>query len=384
MRVRPLARGQTRADHGYMTPSMGVESERVVRAARATGAAEAAESGVFRAGMGHGVLILYAVATGTSAVLLAGTSGLRWSEIGPALALQVLVGALLALSMRIDREIPLAGPLGVIAYLASVAILRDGAGPTVGFGVLVLLPVAWSALRERRSEMVVATLGVAVIYLAPIVLVGAPRYPTTQWHAGVLSVVIAAGLGITLMRLVGRVQVLMHQLHALARTDDLTGVANRRAWSELLERELAFGRRGHHPLSVAILDFDHFKHYNDEHGHPAADRLLRSTVAAWVDALRATDVLGRWGGDEFVVLLPSCDAGCAVFVIDRLRAASPEASFSAGLVEASDDSTAESLIAEADIALYQAKRSGRMATAISGKVELDRRPRRSGISESVR
>ena len=339
---------------------------------------------MFRAGVARGVLVLYALCTATSAVLLAGSGPLRWSEIAPALLLQVLVGALLALSMRREREIPLAGLLGVIAYLASVAILRDGAGPTAGFGVLVLLPVAWSALRARRAEMVVAIVGVAVIYLAPIVIVGAPHYPTSQWHAGVLFVVIAAGLGITVMHLVTRLQGLLHQLHALARTDDLTGVANRRAWTEVLRREVAFSRRTQHPLSVAILDFDHFKRFNDEHGHPAADRLLRTTVAAWAHTLRETDLLGRWGGDEFVLLLPSCDAGCAVFVIERLRAACPEAPFSAGLVEAAEDSTVESIIAEADIALYQAKRNGRTATAISTKVDLDRRPRRREVSEVVR
>ena len=339
---------------------------------------------MFRAGVARGVLVLYAVCTVTSAALLAGSGPLRWSEIAPALALQMLVGALLALSMRREREIPFAGLLGIVAYLVSVAILRDGAGPTVGFGVLVLLPVAWSALRARRAEMVVAIVGVAVIYLAPIVIVGAPRYPTSQWHAGVLFVVIAAGLGITVMHLVTRVQGLMHQLHALARTDDLTGVANRRAWTELLRRELAFSRRTLQPLSVAILDLDHFKRFNDEHGHPAADRLLRTTVAGWETALRETDVIGRWGGDEFVLLLPTCDAGCAVFVIERLRAACPDAPFSAGLVEATEDSTPESIIAEADIALYQAKRNGRMATAISGKIDLGRRPRRSEVSEAVR
>ncbi len=338
---------------------------------------------MFQTGVARGVLVLYVVCTATAGALLAGSGPLRWSEIAPALALQALVGALLALSMRREREIPLAGLLGIVAYLVSVAILRDGAGPTAGFGVLVLLPVAWSALRARRAEMIVAIVGVAVIYLAPIVIVGAPHYPTSQWHAGVLFVVIAAGLGITVMQLVTRVQGLMHQLHALARTDDLTGVANRRAWTELLRRELAFSRRTEHPLSVAILDFDHFKRFNDEYGHPAADRMLRTTVAAWAHTLRETDVLGRWGGDEFVLLLPSCDAGCAVFVIERLRAACPDAPFSAGLVEATEESTVESIIAEADIALYQAKRNGRTATAISTKVDLARRPRRSEVSEAI-
>lgn len=344
----------------------------------------AVDPGTFTAGFGRGVLALYAVCTATSAAILVGSGPLRWTEIAPALALQILVGVLLALRVQRDRTMPLVGPLGIIAYLVSIAILRDGAGPTAGYGVLVLLPVTWSALRGRRAEMAIAILGVAVIYFAPVIVVGAPRYPASQWHGGLLFVVIAAGLGITLMQLVTRVQALMRQLHALARTDDLTGVANRRAWTELLRHELATARRSQQPVSVAILDLDHFKHYNDAHGHPAADRLLRSTVAAWESVLRETDVLGRWGGDEFVLLLPSCDAGCAVFVIERLRTAAPETSFSAGLIEATPESTAESIIAEADIALYQAKRNGRMATAVSGRIDLGRRPRRSGISATVR
>lgn len=334
--------------------------------------------------MGRGVLIMYAVCTAASAVLLVASGPLRWSEIGPAIALQVLVGTLLALGMHSGREVPLVGPLGIVAYLASVALMRDGAGPTAGFGLLVMLPVVWSAMRARRAELTIAVFGVAVIYLAPTIIVGPPRYPSSGWNAGVLYFVIATGLGITLLQLVTRVQGLMQQLHALARTDELTGLVNRRAWTELLGRELAFSRRSRHPLTIAMLDLDFFKRYNDEHGHPAADRLLRSTVAAWGHALRETDVLGRWGGDEFVLLLPSCDAGCALFVVERLRMAAPDVAFSAGVAEAWDDSTIESIVAEADIALYQAKRSGRTSTAISGKVDLDRGSRRSGIPEAVR
>jgi hypothetical protein len=107
----PLGLPETRADEGRMTASMGVESQAAVQAARAT---DAPESGVFQAGVARGVLALYAVCTATSAALLIGSAPLRWSEVAPALALQVLVGALLSLSMQREREIPFAGLLGIV------------------------------------------------------------------------------------------------------------------------------------------------------------------------------------------------------------------------------------------------------------------------------
>jgi diguanylate cyclase (GGDEF)-like protein len=93
--------------------------------------------------------------------------------------------------------------------------------------------------------------------------------------------------------------------------------------------------------------------------------LLRSATAAWGATPRDTDVLARWGGDEFALLLPSCDAACAAFVVERLRASCPEAQFSAGVAQADADSTPESIIAAADAAVYEAKRTGRSSTSLA-------------------
>ena len=96
---------------------------------------------------------------------------------------------------------------------------------------------------------------------------------------------------------------LLARLEESARTDDLTGLLNRRAWEEELPREMARARRQQHPLCVAMLDLDFFKNYNDERGHQAGDRLLKQSAAAWVAELRASDTLARYGGEEFTVVL---------------------------------------------------------------------------------
>jgi diguanylate cyclase (GGDEF)-like protein/PAS domain S-box-containing protein len=156
---------------------------------------------------------------------------------------------------------------------------------------------------------------------------------------------------------------LIHRIRQLARTDDLTGLANRRRWHEELDRALARARRHRSPLCVAMVDLDGFKTFNDTYGHPAGDALLRETSLAWADALRATDMLARYGGDEFSVILPDCPLEEALTVIERLRAATPgDATCSAGVACSDGAESAESLVRRADTALYDAKRSGRNAT----------------------
>ena len=148
-----------------------------------------------------------------------------------------------------------------------------------------------------------------------------------------------------------------------ARTDELTALPNRRAWDEAVEREMARAGRTGEPLCLALLDLDHFKAFNDLHGHQAGDVHLRRTAAAWRRELRTIDVLARYGGEEFGVLLPSCDIKEAGEVIDRVRCATPSGeTASAGVVEYDGRETADSLLARADAALYRAKHAGRATT----------------------
>ena len=128
----------------------------------------------------------------------------------------------------------------------------------------------------------------------------------------ILSILVLLRLGL----LVRTVEVQAVQLAALARSDGLTGAPNRRTWDHELGRAFQHAEDSGGPLSVALIDLDHFKRYNDEHGHQAGDLLLREAVAAWSDLLRPDELLARYGGEEFGLLLPGSDVDQAV---DRLQ-----------------------------------------------------------------
>jgi diguanylate cyclase (GGDEF)-like protein len=149
-------------------------------------------------------------------------------------------------------------------------------------------------------------------------------------------------------------------VEAISRTDELTGLPNRRAWDDELRREMHRSRRNGGALGVALLDLDRFKVFNDSHGHQAGDELLRDAAAAWRLALRVTDFLARYGGEEFALALPGCPPRDGLAVLDRLRAATPGAqTLSGGLAIWDGTETVEAVIARADKALYQAKNEGR-------------------------
>ena len=153
---------------------------------------------------------------------------------------------------------------------------------------------------------------------------------------------------------------LLGRLEIAARTDDLTGLLNRRAWDEEVGRELARADRSGAALCVAILDLDRFKEYNDAHGHQAGDRFLKQISSTWSQSLRTGDILARYGGEEFAVALPGTNLEHAQEMLDRLRAALPEdQTCSAGVCQWNSEESAEQLTARADTLLYAAKAAGR-------------------------
>jgi diguanylate cyclase (GGDEF)-like protein len=153
---------------------------------------------------------------------------------------------------------------------------------------------------------------------------------------------------------------LMERLELVARTDELTGLTNRRAWEEAMVRELARAGRDGSALCVALIDLDHFKLYNDEYGHQAGDRLLKSVAASWREILRAGDVLARYGGEEFAVALPGCSLEDGAALVARLRTAIPDGqTCSAGLALWDGSEDGEGLLGRADAAMYEAKAAGR-------------------------
>lgn len=155
-------------------------------------------------------------------------------------------------------------------------------------------------------------------------------------------------------------EALIGEVQLLARSDALTGLPNRRALDDQLPREMARAMRAGSPLCLAIVDVDNFKSYNDTHGHLAGDKVLRDCAVAWDASLRGEDMILRFGGEEFLAILPNCEPGDATEVIERLRAATPGGqTCSAGLAVWHPGESVDDLVGRADKALYEAKEAGR-------------------------
>ena len=152
----------------------------------------------------------------------------------------------------------------------------------------------------------------------------------------------------------------MHLLHLAARVDALTGAINRRGWDEQINQVLNLARRPGLSIAVAILDFDDFKVFNDRWGHQGGDQLLQRSVDAWRTALREEDILARYGGDEFSLILPGCYLHGAINVLERLLESTPDQqSCSVGVAIWNGDESAADLIARVDEALYEGKKHKR-------------------------
>jgi len=125
-----------------------------------------------------------------------------------------------------------------------------------------------------------------------------------------------------------------------------------------------------YPLTIAMLDMDHFKRYNDTRGHLAGDTLLRGATQNWRKVLRPTDILARYGGEEFTLILPTCATREAHHLIERLREIVPDhQTFSAGIAAWDGRCNASELLQQADEALLRAKRHGRNRTELSAQTE---------------
>lgn len=159
---------------------------------------------------------------------------------------------------------------------------------------------------------------------------------------------------------------LSHQLRLAAGSDGLTGLPNRWNWEDALERELHRARRTGGSFCVAAIDLDDFKSLNDTRGHQAGDLYLRELAAAWSGAIRGHDLLARYGGDEFALLLPDATREQALVIIERMRAVAPEATFCSGVAEWDRGESAKALLERADIAVYRAKAEGGNATIVAG------------------
>jgi diguanylate cyclase (GGDEF)-like protein len=254
-----------------------------------------------------------------------------------------------ALDWVVVSEIPTAEAFRQVAHLRNVTL-------TV---VLVLLSVV-GALAYLLSLLIVRPLNRLTQAAGKVAKgdldVGLPV--TTGGEVGYLTEVFND--------MVARLRESRAELERLSVTDPLTGLFNRLRMMEVLENEVRRSRRLRHPFSVVMADVDLFKRYNDEHGHPAGDVVLKRVAAIMREASRDVDLVARYGGEEFLIVMPETELEGATEFAERIRKKLAKEKLPAGRITISlgvsafptHGDTPDQLIAEADAALYLAKRAG--------------------------
>ena len=256
----------------------------------------------------------------------------------------------------------------------SAAVYFNGerfGGPATLNELYYVWPALYVGYFFRRRGLAVSVALIALAYAATLAAIDAAGAAAlTRW---MVTVSVAGGSALALRSIRRQVDRLLAQLRELARTDPLTGLANRREFEACFEAELARARRSGTPFALAIGDIDFFTRLNDEHGHAAGDDALRAVARAIEASTRRTDLPARVGGEEFAILLPDTTAACAAPVIERLRgrlatvatASGAPLTISFGLVEfPTHGSSMRELMHVGDAALYEAKELGRDRTVL--------------------
>lgn len=297
-----------------------------------------------------------------------------------ALALMFVVGAALALLVPVlpDTEevdtVPwvlnasLGLPVGALLWFwghrASVVLLHaclfGGAalvafGMTFGDGASVTVAASFFFIWVALYSFLFFPWRQACVHLVVDALLLIVALHVAEVDATASVAVLVVGTSAVVGTVTGQSRV---ALERLASTDSLTGLANRRRLDEALDVEAARSARTGTPYSVIIADLDGFKAVNDQQGHAAGDRILVQSAQAWIACLRPTDLLARFGGDEFVALLPGCGEAEAVEVTQRLSAAITSGC-SFGAATCRPDEHPAAVLRRADDRLLHAKQAGR-------------------------
>ncbi len=259
-----------------------------------------------------------------------------------------------------------------------------------GMGVLT----AWCALTLVARAPMSISRGVTLVGFAGMALANFSRVfaharqidegSAVDLHSPAIAVYIGALLIFDVLCNVGFVLMITDRMHEwvlqLARTDHLTGALSRGALYTQAQRDLQLARRQRTHTAAFIVDIDHFKTINDTHGHATGDAILRHVALHGQSVLRCTDLFGRYGGDEFVAILPETDLDTAARIAERLRVSVgdpapgacplprglPCVTVSIGVATvAAGSRTIDELIAQADAALYRAKHAGRNRTGVA-------------------
>ena len=280
--------------------------------------------------------------------------------------------------------------LGMLAYLVADLLYAHGnltgwyvpGGGTDGLWLVayaLFVAAVWhpSALIRPRSLVSSFELSSRRLYVLGVAAVAVPAVIlfTADTDVEIVRVAALASIFLFLLimhRMAGLIRQTRDQaesLERLSRTDPLTGAGNRRHLDAVLEREMASAERTGKSLSVAFVDLDYFKRFNDTHGHGAGDRLLEELASVWSDTLRPADTLARVGGEEFVVVMPNTTVENGRIAVERLRALVPYGqTCSAGIAEVQPGEQADEFLGRADQALYEAKRQGRNRSVMAEQV----------------
>ena len=301
------------------------------------------------------------------ATILSGATGVSpLQHPGPVLwAAAVIATTVAGVAFLPWRRLPVfVSVVPPVAFVAASLLIRQAAGGDAGYDLLILLPVVWTAVYAQVLELLAVLASVGV---ARVVLQISTTAPPDGSARSMFVVATAAFLGLVVHQVVGQLRNQTTELKTAARSDYLTGVLNRLGWDEELRKALREAAATGEPLSIVVLDLDHFKAFNDRAGHLEGDRLLREITRAWLVELRRSDLLARMGGDEFAAVLRGCGADAAAVVASRLCECVPgaETTCSAGVALWDGAEPAEALVTRADEALYRAKAAGRARVEIS-------------------
>jgi diguanylate cyclase (GGDEF)-like protein len=278
---------------------------------------------------------------------------------------------------RPDRYSPLLPWTWVLVFVqALLAVWLLGADAGFQYYLLATIPPGFASMSRPLFLKLSQAAVIILFFLACDIWLrdAQPLYPHSEnllealRHLNtVVSCALLAGLSYAQALLIKESG---DALRRIAGTDELTGLLNRRSFGEIADRETARSARSGRPLSVALGDIDFFKRINDSHGHAAGDHVLQTVSTLLQGAVRDYDCVARWGGEEFVILLPDTDVGAAAHVVDRLRGKVAAGHFSfdgqaipvamtLGLTQLAVDENWHAAVARADEALYRGKTGGR-------------------------
>lgn len=237
----------------------------------------------------------------------------------------------------------------------------------VAIALAILSPDARTVDERDASDSTEVSLNRLIILMASaiavpltgLILDSADQHALSRFVSGA-SVIIVVLLTIRIVLLLRKTTAQSRILASQARTDALTGLPNRRTWDYQLERAVQDATTHGTRLTIAMIDLDYFKRYNDTHGHQAGDQLLATAATAWSAEIGASAFLARYGGEEFSIAIPGTTSAAAMSLLERIRSATPEPlTASIGVATLEPGESGSDVVRRADGALYAAKADGR-------------------------